>query len=124
MSGPRASRGKSSARGEEEQQGCTLACVVLLAEATPPLAREGEGACTTGVAQLTRAPPLLCSFMAITEQTALLLKTANSPADAHPDLPAPAGLDPRDLTPRTRAGLLAGIWTATFLASLNSEQLG
>lgn len=62
--------------------------------------------------------------MAITEQTALLLKTANSPADAHTELLAPAGLDPRELTPRTRAGLLAGIWTATFLASLNSEQLG
>lgn len=50
--------------------------------------------------------------MASSELTALL------PTEAEED--KPAFIDPLSLTSSHRAGILAGIWTATFLASLNS----
>jgi hypothetical protein len=56
------------------------------------------------------------------ERTNLLPGTSSGPLEEAPLPPKSSGVEPRDLTPSTRAGILAGIWIATFLAALNSER--
>lgn len=60
-------------------------------------------------------------MVAADERTNLLPGNSSGPLEEAPLPPKPSGVDPQDLTPSTRAGILAGIWIATFLAALNSE---
>jgi hypothetical protein len=72
---------------------------------------------------LTSLSPSQISLMAVTERSKLLRRSSPSSSLEDTSTHKPTGLDPLDLTASNRAGILAGIWIATFLASVNSEPL-